>query len=191
MHLPRLPLLMMFAALPLAAGEEGSIGLVAGWNGPTGEFKNDVQWGTHKSSGIHGGIQFRGSLNDWNDLRAQVVWLHFGGAGQGGLGQINRYEVRQVAVDWTHSFSAEEQRFYLVAGGSVNTLHARYEGPFSPSPTRFQHGVLGLRLGGGWAFSQHVQLEGSYNQVLNGRYGPDGFGIRPLSWAQASLIYQF
>ena len=181
--------ILFILTFPALAGDGTSFGLLAGLNHPFGELHHNQYLGTNSPTGIHAGVEIQTALNQKNDLRAQLAFYTFPGQRWDTVDQKNNYTNIQLSGDWIHSFSEAQQHAYFLAGATLNRFHADYNGSISGSAT--QTGALGLRVGGGFAFSNFFRLEGHFNQVMVKRNGSTGLGFTPAQWFQVSTIFHF
>lgn len=190
----RFAILLMLPLAPLGATDGPHFGAAIGLTHPMGELRNNDALGTHFGLGAHVGLGVQGRLNESNELRGQLTYLSFPGHSFLASKGWPDYTDLQLGLDWIHGFRTLDRGPYMLVGASLNRFHVNLAGQFvgsSPAPSQTQSGALGVKVGGGFAFSRRFRLEGQFNQVQLKRYGSDGMGFTPAQWIQASAIFQF
>lgn len=190
----RLATVLLVSFTALAASDGPRFGVALGLASPLGELRHNDQVGTHFGPGAHLGLGIQGRLNEANELRGQLTYLRFPGHGALAGKAWPDYADLQLSLDWVHGFRALDRGPYMLVGASLNRFQVDPGGPFAgsgPAQSHTQSGALGVKVGGGFAFSRRFRLEGQFNQVQLKRYGADGMGFTPAQWFQASAIFQF
>ncbi len=188
----RTGLLLLLSLSASAASEGHTFGAVLGLTQAMGEMRHNEQLGTHFGLGAHLGLIAQTRLDEANELRGSLTYLSFPGHSFPASKGWPDYTDLQLGAEWIHGFRTLDRGPYLLAGASLNRFHVNPGGQWAGSASaRTQSGALGVKVGGGFAFSSRFRLEGQFNQVQIKRNGADGLGFTPAQWLQASAIFQF
>lgn len=181
---------LALAGMALAAQDING-GVYTGLSLPVGDLKDKSGLGTNQFFGAHVGGHLDFTLNRNHEIRAHLTYQRFPGSGWGGPTDFkNDYTALQAGADWVYHFQGPRTGWYTVAGASLNSVKAEVDsnvGSFSAS----QSGKLGVRGGGGFAFTPAFSVEGTLNQVFVDKNGSDGFGFDTATWAQVSAVFRF
>ena len=176
-----------------AQGIQG--GVYTGLSLPVGDLKDKQDLGTNQFFGAHVGGHLDFVITPHHEVRGHVTLEKFPGTGWGGPGDAkNEYTALQVGADWVYHFDGPRQGWYTVAGASISSIKDDYEfsaGGFRYTGSASQSGKLGVRGGGGFAFTPNFSLEGTLNQIFVDKNGNDGFGFDTATWAQVSAVFRF
>ena len=171
-------------------------GVYTGLSFPVGDLKDKADFGTNQFFGAHVGGHLDFTLTSHHQVRAHLTYQNFPGSGWSsyGAGQ-NDYKALQAGADWVYHFQNPDLGWYTIAGASVNTIKNDWKyinsGGFRVSGSSSQSGRIGVRGGGGFAFSKSFSLEGTLNQISVDKNGSDGFGFDTATWAQVSAVFTF
>lgn len=177
-------------SLPLWSQSGPRVEVAAGVDRPYGELAHHEYLGCGSPLGFNLAAGLVGRFGTREAWRAHVTYHHFQGQRWKAVDQANDYDILQLGGDWIHGLESLDRDIFFLLGGHVSRFKAAYDGPLLHG-SQSQSGALGVRLGGGYAFSRAFRLEGSYNQSQLKRYGSDGLGFTPAIWVQVSAIFQF
>lgn len=173
------------------AAQDINGGVYTGPSLPEGDLKDKSGLGTNQFFGAHVGGHLDFTLNRNHEIRAHLTFQRFPGSGWGGpIDAKNDYTALQAGADWVYHFQGPRTGWYTVAGASLSSIKAEADsnvGSFSAS----QSGKLGVRGGGGYAFTPTFSVEGTLNQIFVDKNGSDGFGFDTATWVQVSAVFRF
>ena len=192
---PTLTLAVLLAGSALSA-QTPTFSLATGLSLPLGDLKDRADFGTNQFFGTHLGGQVTFAINSRHAVRAQLTYQHFPGSSWGGFAASrNDFGALQAGADWVYQLEQPYRGWYTLAGASLNQVKDSWDYVNSAgrrvSGSSSQGGKLGVRGGGGYAFSRRFALEGTLNQIFVDAHGGDGFGFDTATWIQVSAVFHF
>ena len=190
-----LTLAALLAGSALAA-QTPTINLATGLSLPMGDLKDRADFGTNQFFGTHLGGQLNFAITSRHAVRAQLTYQHFPGSSWGGFAAArNDFGALQAGADWVYQLDQPYRGWYTIAGASLNQVKDSWDyvngAGRRVSGSSSQGGKLGVRGGGGYAFSRRFALEGTLNQIFVDANGGDGFGFDTATWIQVSAVFRF